>query len=56
MLELICIILALLGLMLILLAIVPPTREFVPNGLAAGLGMVIVAVILYVILRLAGVA
>lgn len=48
----VCAILAILGLIVCLLAILPPTAGRFPGGLSAGLTMVVVGVVLYVVLAL----
>lgn len=47
-----CVIVAVLGLLLILLSLIPPTAGYVPNGLGAGIALLIIGVVLWLILSL----
>lgn len=48
----VCVIVAVLGLLLVLLSLVPPTAGYVPNGLGAGIALLITGVVLWLLLTL----
>lgn len=52
MLSVICVIIAVLGLILILLSVLPYTATYAPHGVPAGIALVVVGVILYIVLAL----
>lgn len=52
MLVTICIILAVIGLILVILSVLPVTATFVPHGLHAGIALIVIGVVLYIILAL----
>lgn len=51
-----CLIVAILGVLLIALALIPGTAGHTPGGLNGGITLLVVAVMLYVVLTLAGAA
>ena len=56
MLTTLCVIVALIGVLLIVLGAIPPTAAYVPRGVPAGIALLVIGVVLYVILRVTGVA
>lgn len=48
----ICIILAVIGLLLVVLSVLPITATFIPHGLHAGIALIAIGVMLYIILAL----
>jgi hypothetical protein len=52
MLATICIVLAVIGLILVILSVLPVTSTFIPQGLHAGIALIVIGVVLYIILAL----
>jgi hypothetical protein len=52
MLGTICIALAVIGLIIVILSVLPVTATFVPHGLNVGIALIFIGVMLYIILAL----
>lgn len=56
MLTSLCLLVAILGVLAIVLGIIPQTARYVGGGVGAGIALLVVGVVLFVVLRLTGVA
>lgn len=48
----ICVIIAVLGLILVILSIIPVTSAHIPGGVGAGIALIVVGILLYIVLSL----
>lgn len=56
MLTTLCVIVALIGIVLIVLGLLPATKAHIPGGVGTGITLLVVGVLLYVVLAVTGVA